>query len=73
MNAHIMPPPVTHKSVHLGKIMDEFGELHGHIRILALLAHEFPNDADMHDLIGWQMSHVEDLAAAFISRLETQS
>jgi hypothetical protein len=73
MNAHFMPDQVNLKSVHLGRVKDEFGELHGHIRILALLAHEFPNDANMHDLIGWQMSHVEDLAAAFISRLEAQS
>jgi hypothetical protein len=73
MNAHVMPQQIAQRPIGLGKVMDEFGELHGHIRILALLAHEFPNDADMHDLIGWQMSHVEDLAAAFISRLEAQS
>jgi hypothetical protein len=73
MNIHVMPAPVAHNPVRLGKIMDEFGELHGAIRILALLVHEFPCEDEMRDLIGWQASHVEDLATTFISRLEAHS
>jgi hypothetical protein len=73
MNAHFMPDQVNLRSVHLGRVRDEFGELQGAIRILALLAHEFPCEAEMHDLIGWQVSRVEELAAAFISRVEAHS
>jgi len=70
MNAHVLPEHATRMLVDANKVKDEFGELHAAIRILALLAHEFPIDEGMHDLIGWQALHVEKLAAGFTSSVE---
>jgi hypothetical protein len=73
MNAHVIPEPAARRAVDVNRVKDEFGELHAAIRILTLLAHEFPTDGRMHDLIGWQALHVERLADGFTAHVEAQS
>jgi hypothetical protein len=73
MNAHAKIEVAASKLVDVNRVKDEFGELHAAIRILALLAHEFPINEGMHDLIGWQALHVEKLADGFTSCVEARS